>query len=278
VKLKKDTIGDILNYLFYLVIIIIFGGPVLWLFSLSLRTPQQLVTYPPTIFPHPISFGAYKEVLRGGEIFTFLFNSIKISFLASFGTLFVTVPSAYGLSRFDFKRKGLLLIIILLFQMISPVIIVIPLYRYFSKIGLLNSYLGIILVYISILIPLITWILKGFFDSIPKSIEEAAMIDGCSRGSSLIRIILPISSTGIFSAFIFAFLLSWSEFIVPLILLDNSRLLPISVGIFLFQADRSASTHIVSAAAFLTILPPILIFIFLQRYIVKVLTAGAIKG
>lgn len=278
-KLKRNTIGDMLNYLFYLIIIIVFGGPTLWLLSLSLRSPQQLIMYPPKLFPNPITTEAYKEVFKGGEIFTFLINSIKISFFASFGTLFVAIPSAYGLSRFEFKKKDLLLLIILLFQMVSPIIIIIPLYKYFSKIGLLNSHFGTILVYIAYLLPLITWLLKGFFDCVPKSIEEAAMIDGCSRFLSLIRIILPISITGIYAAFIFAFLLSWAQFIIPLILIDNFNLLPISVGIYTFAVERSGvSTHIVSAAAFIVILPPILIFAFLQRYIIKLITVGAIKG
>ncbi len=276
---RKLFLADVFTVLSYLLIILLFGGPLLWLLSLSFRTTQQIFVYPPSLIPKPFSWEAYIDIFRGREILLFLKNSTKLSLISSFGTLVVTVPAAYALSRFHFKRKGALMITLLLFQMISPLIIVIPMYRYFNKLGIINSHLGIVMVYIAMLIPFITWILKGFFDSVPMSLEEAAMIDGCSRLRLLFKVVLPIVSSGLFSAFVFSFLLSWSQFIIPMILVDSNKLLPISVGIYLFEAGRTTmSTHVVCAATLLAIVPPIVVFVVLQKYVVQVMTGGAVKG
>lgn len=276
---KRSTIiGNTAIRFFYLATILLFGGPIIWLVSLSLRTPQQLFTNPPQLLPNPISIESYKYVFRGNEIIGFLKNSILISLYTCLGSLLIAIPGAYALSRFRIKFKKQIMIIILLFKMISPLIIVVPMYRYFSKIGLIGGHFSTVMVYIATQIPFITYLLKGFFDSIPYSIEESAMIDGCSRFGSLLRIVLPISAGGLFSAFIFVFLMSWSEFVIPFILLDSNKLMPLSVGIYLFQESRaSIDTHIVSAITVITIIPPIIIFWVLQRYIVQVLTAGAVK-
>jgi multiple sugar transport system permease protein len=255
-----------------------FGGPVLWLISLSFRTPQQLFTNPPQLLPNPFSLEAYRYIFRGNEIFGFIKNSILLALYTSTGTLIIVIPGAYALSRFRIRFKKQFMMGILLFRMISPIIIIIPMYRYFSKIGFLGNHISTSMVYIAVQIPFITYLLKGFFDSVPYSIEESAMMDGCSRLQSLMRIVLPISASGIFSAFIFTFLMSWSEFFIPLILLSSTRQMPISVGIYLYQESRAyVETHIVAALTVVTILPPILIFSFLQRYVVQVLTSGAVK-
>jgi len=262
----------------YALVILAFGGPILWLLSLSLRTPEQLFTNPPQLLPNPISIKSYEYVFRGNEIFGFLKNSVLLSLYTCLGSLLIAIPGAYALSRFRIRLKKQIMIMILLFKMISPLIIVVPMYRYFSKIGLIGGHFATAMVYVATQVPFIAYLLKGFFDSIPFSIEESAMIDGCSRFGSLARIVLPISAGGLFSAFIFVFLMSWSEFVIPFILLDSNRLMPLSVGIYLFQESRaSVDTHIVSAITVITIIPPIIIFWMLQRYIVQVMTAGAVK-
>jgi multiple sugar transport system permease protein len=277
--MRKNTIFvGISMRLLYAAVILLFGGPIIWLISLSLRTPEQLFTNPPQLLPNPLSVESYKYVFRGNEIIGFLKNSILLSLYTCFGSLLIAIPGAYALSRFRMKFKKEIMIVILLFKMISPLIIVVPMYRYFSSIGLIGGHFGTAMVYIATQIPFITYLLKGFFDTIPYSIEESAMIDGCSRFGSLLRIVLPISAGGLFSAFIFVFLMSWSEFVIPFILLDSNKLMPLSVGIYLFQESRaSVDTHIVSAITVITIIPPIIIFWILQRYIVQVMTAGAVK-
>jgi multiple sugar transport system permease protein len=275
---KQISVQKLFIFILYCFIITLFGGPVLWLISLSLRTTDQLFTNPPQLLPSPLSIEAYKYIFRGNEIIGFLLNSLKVSGATCCLSLLIGIPGAYALSRFRIRFKREIMIVILLFKMISPLIIVVPMYRYFSKIGIVGSHMSAILVYTAAQVPFIAYLLKGFFDSIPYSIEESAMMDGCSRVGSLLRIVLPISASGLFSAFIFVFLMSWSEFVIPFILLDSTKLMPLSVGIYLFQESRaSVDTHIVSAITTIAIIPPIILFWFLQKYIVQVLTAGAVK-
>lgn len=275
---KKKLLGNSVVVIFYIGTILLFGGPILWLVSLAFRTTEQLFTSPPQLLPNPISIDAFKYIFRGNEILRYLKNSIALSLYTCIGTLIITIPGAYALSRFRMRFKGTIMILILLFKMISPLIIIIPMYRYFNKIGLFGNHFSTSLVYIATQVPFIAYLLKGYFDSIPFAIEESAMIDGCSRIGSLLRIVLPISASGIFAAFIFTFLMSWSEFVIPFILIDNSYEMPLSVGIYLFQESRSSvDTHIVAAITVVTIIPPIIIFWLLQKYIVQVMTAGAVK-
>ena len=274
---RGDRYADVLTYCLYALIAVVFGGPLLWIVSLSFQTLQALFAYPPRLIPNPFTLANYEAVLGHGRVFMFIQNSLKISVLATIGVLCVTIPAAYAVSRFRIRGKRTLMLLVLVFQMISPLIISIPLYRYFGRLGLLNSHFGAILVYVAVLVPFITWVLRAFFDSIPISLEEAAMIDGCSRVETLFRIILPIAAPGIASAFVLSFLLSWSQFIVPFILLNDTQLLPLAVGILNLQAQGARDIQLVATAGVLATVPPVLMFIILQRQIVRVLTAGAVK-
>jgi multiple sugar transport system permease protein len=163
--------------------------------------------------------------------------------------------------------------------MISPVIISIPLYRLFAALGLLNSYATVILVYVAIVLPFTTWFLKGYFDTIPYEVDEAAIVDGATRWQILTRILLPVCAPGIATAAILAAVLSWSQFVVPFILLDDRRLYPVSVGLVNLQSTSDAITlHYLAAASVIAIAPVIAVFVLLQRYIVSALTRGAVKG
>jgi multiple sugar transport system permease protein len=192
--------------------------------------------------------------------------------------LFAT-PAAYALSRFRFRHRNLAMIGLLAFQMISPLVIMVPLYRYMDRVGLTDSHFGAALLYIAIAAPLFTWMLKGFLDGIPQSLEDAAMIDGCTRFGAFMRVILPLSLPGLTSAFVLNAILGWSQFIIPFILLSRASLQPIAVGIFNFQGTTNqTSTQILAAASVLSIVPAVLVFLILQRFIIGALMAGAVKG
>ena len=155
----------------------------------------------------------------------------------------------------------------------------IPLYRFFARLNLLDSHLSGVVVYMAILVPIATWMLKGFFDAIPTVLDEAAMVDGASRFQVFRLIIVPLIAPGLTSVFVISTILAWGEFTIPYILFAEPDLLPISVGILNFKGNYAAtSTQILAAGAVLAILPAILVFIFMQRFIVRALTAGAVKG
>ncbi|QTQ15914.1 carbohydrate ABC transporter permease [Treponema parvum] len=275
---SQKTAASIGLYISYFFITIFFLGPLLWVLSLSLKTVPELFYAPPKFLPEHFSIENYSQVLWREDIMTYLKNSFLIEIGTITGTMLLIIPATYALSRFNFRGKHTVMFGILVFQMISPLVIVIPLYRYFSKLGLLNNYWSMIFVYIAINIPFSAWALKGYLDTIPMSIDEAGIIDGCSRMQVLIKLLLPLIMPGIVSVIILIFVRSWAQFIIPFILLNTNRMFPISVGLVNLQSTGDTiSTHLLAAGCIIGIFPTVLIFIILQRFIVSALTSGAVK-
>ncbi len=276
---RRAFIADTATYFAYLVIFLFFAGPLLWLVSLAVRNASEVYVSEIRILPHEPTFANFVNVL-GNQLFpVYLWNGLKLAVAGAFGALLFATPAAYALSRFRFRRRNLVMIGLLAFQMISPLVIMVPLYRYMDRVELTDSHVGAGIIYIAIAAPLFTWMLKGFLDGIPQSLEDAAMIDGCTRFGAFLRVILPLSLPGLTSAFVLNAILGWSQFIIPFILLSKPALLPISVGIFNFQGTYSqTSTQLLAAASVISIVPAIVVFLVLQRLIVGALTAGAVKG
>jgi multiple sugar transport system permease protein len=275
----RRGMGDALTYLVFVLALVFFGGPLLWVLSLSIRTRQEIYITSLQLIPETPTLENYVEVLYSAQFSVFLINSLKLAVAGSVGAMLVAAPAAYAFSRLTFRGNSALLIGVLALQMISPLVIIIPLYRYFARLNILDSHLSTAMVYIAILVPLATWMLKGFFDGIPPALDEAAMVDGCTRFGAFRRVTLPLILPGLTSVFVLTAILAWGEFIVPYILLSEPSLLPISVGILNFQGNyASTSPNVVAAGGILAMLPAIATFVILQRFIVRALTSGAIKG
>ncbi|MDZ7802345.1 MAG: carbohydrate ABC transporter permease [Trueperaceae bacterium] len=271
--------GDVITYTAYLAILVFFLVPLAWLVSLSIRTPAEIFVSELRLWPEHPTLQNYLDVLGSRRFLVYLWNGMKLAVIGAGGAMLVASPAAYAFSRFRFPLRQPLLIGILTLQMISPLVIMVPLYRYMERLNLLDSHLGAGMVYVAIAVPLFTWMLKGFLDGIPPSLEEAAMVDGSTRFGAFLRIILPLSLPGLTAAFILNAILGWSQFVIPYILINSPDLLPISVGIFNYQGTMEASsTHLLATASVLTVLPAVAIFLLLQRFIVGALLAGAVKG
>jgi multiple sugar transport system permease protein len=278
-RTAQRRVGDALTYLVFAAALVFFGGPLLWVLSLSIRTQQEVFITSLRVIPESPTLENYVEVLYSAQFSVFLINSLKLSVAGSVGAILVAAPAAYAFSRLDFRGNSALLISLLALQMISELVIAIPLYRYFARLNVLDSHFSTAMVYIAILVPLATWMLKGFFDGIPPALDEAAMVDGCTRFGAFRRIVLPLVLPGLTSVFVLTAILAWGQFVVPYILLSEPSLLPISVGILNFQGNyASTSPNVVAAGGVLAMLPAIATFIILQRFIVRALTSGAIKG
>jgi multiple sugar transport system permease protein len=278
-RTAQRRVGDALTYLVFAAALVFFGGPLLWVLSLSIRTQQEVFITSLTLIPESPTLENYVEVLYSAQFSVFLINSLKLSVAGGLGAILVAAPAAYAFSRLDFRGNSALLISLLALQMIAELVIAIPLYRYFARLNVLDSHLSTAMVYIAILVPLATWMLKGFFDGIPPALDEAAMVDGCTRFGAFRRIVLPLILPGLTSVFVLTAILAWGQFVVPYILLSEPSLLPISVGILNFQGNyASTSPNVVAAGGVLAMLPAIATFIILQRFIVRALTSGAIKG
>jgi multiple sugar transport system permease protein len=276
---RQARIDDALTYAGLLAILLFFGIPLLWILSLSLRTQEDILVTTINPIPPDPTLGNFEEVLRSAQFPRFLLNSAILSAMGALGAMLVAAPAAYAFSRMAFRGRRALLIGVLGLQMISPLVLAFPLYRYFASLGILDSIPVTGLVYVAILMPLATWMLKGFFDGIPSELDDAAMIDGASRFTAFRRVILPIALPSLSAVFVIAALLAWAEFVVPFILLSDPSNLPISVGILNFQGNYATnSTGVLAAGSVLAVAPAILLFVVLQRYIVGAFVAGAIKG
>jgi multiple sugar transport system permease protein len=276
---RQARTGDVWTYVAFLVICIFFAGPLLWLVSLSIRTSAEIYVSEIRLWPHEPTLENYRTALSNPLFLTYLWNGLKLAIAGAVGAMLFATPAAYALSRFRFRNRNLAMIGLLAFQMISPLVIMVPLYRYMDRVGLTDTHFGAAMLYIAIAAPLFTWMLKGFLDGIPQSLEDAAMIDGCTRFGAFMRVILPLSLPGLTSAFVLNAILGWSQFIIPFILLSKANLQPIAVGIFNFQGTTNqTSTQILAAASVLSIVPAVLVFLLLQRFIIGALMAGAVKG
>jgi multiple sugar transport system permease protein len=261
------------------VLVAVFVFPLLWVLSLSLKTGDETLQSPPRLLPTSPQWGNYTHVLDTTPIGHYLLNSLFLVAASVAGALAVGVPAAYALSRFVFRGSRTFSRGVLAAQLISPLIIAAPVYRLFVALHLVNSYLGLVLVYIAVIAPFLTWFLKGYFDTVPEILDEAAMVDGCSRPMALLRVVLPAARPGIASAAILGGVTSWSQFALPFILLDDAGLYPVSVGVVNLQATAGeVTTQYLAAGCVLAVAPVIVLFVVLQRHIVGALTSGAVKG
>jgi len=274
---RRSTENAVL-YLLLALVTLFFVVPVLWAVSTSLKDLTQLFADHPIWFPAHPRWSNYSDVVDRTPILRNLLNSTVIVAATVLVTLLVALPAAYALSRFTFRGRRAYLTATLAGQLISPIVLVIPLYRLFATLGLLNGYPSLVLVYVAVLLPFTTWFLKGYLDTVPFEIDEAARVDGCGRLGAVWRVVLPSAMPGVVTAAILVAVQSWSQFIIPLVLLDRPSLLPISVGVVNLQSTTGEiTTQYLAAGSVLAVLPVILVFVVLQRFIIGGLTQGAVK-
>ena len=253
--------------------------PFYWMLTTALKSKAEAYTIPPQLWPYHPTLKNFRELVQG-KIFPlrYLLNSFIIGGGVIGICLFTGVLAGYSLSRFQLRAKNHILVFILTFQMFPSVLVVIPVYMYYLRLGLLDTHLGLILVDSTLSIPFSVWLLKGFFDTIPVELEEAAAIDGCGRMRTLSKVILPLISPGIATVVVYAFLISWQEFVYGLTLANTERVRPVSPGISVsFLATMSMTWEKMMVAVIELIVPVALLYLFLQRYVIAGLTAGAVK-
>jgi multiple sugar transport system permease protein len=261
-----------------IVVAAVFVLPQLWLASISLKSKAAVYEYPPRWLPEGASLANYRFVLARTQVPWYLWNSARVAVLATLLTLALGLPAAYVLSRERFRRRGPLLTALLAIQMVSPVVLLVPIYGVVAALRLLDTHAGLVLVYAAIQLPLTIVIMKTFFDAVPPSLFEAALLDGASRGTTLVRVALPIVAPGLAATAIFNLAAYWAEFCLALVLLDSQARFTIPVGLFSFQSGYETEWQLVAAASFIGLIPVMAAFVLLQRFFVAGLTAGAVKG
>jgi ABC-type glycerol-3-phosphate transport system permease component len=251
--------------------------PFLWMALSSIKSLRELYTVPPVWFPEMPTLDAYRRVLNS-NIPRYFLNSTIISLGSTAIALVLAVFASYGLARFRFRGKALTQAFILLGQLLPTAAIIVPLFITLRFLGLVNSYLGLILVYTIITLPLSVWMLTSYFRAIPVELEEAAIIDGSSRLGVLFRITLPLSAPGLVAIIVYAFVTTWNEFIFALVLAQDYRVKTLPIGIAEFSTEFDTDWAAVMAASLIMTVPIAVLFMVMQRMFVGGLTAGAIKG
>jgi multiple sugar transport system permease protein len=256
----------------------VFLIPQLWLVSLSLKQKSAVYEYPPRWIPAEPSLANYIFALTQTQVPWYLLNSVKVAVLAALVTVVIATPAAFVLSRERFSGRGPMLAGLLAVQMVSPVILLLPIYQLVDAARLIDTHAGLIVVYAAMQVPFTVWVLKNFFDAIPAAIFEAARLDGASRLTAAWRIAVPLAAPGLAATAIFNLAAYWSEFALALVLLDSQSRFTIPLGVFSFQSAYETEWQLVAAASFIGLLPMMAAFVFLQRYFIAGMTAGAVKG
>ncbi|MDQ0878339.1 multiple sugar transport system permease protein [Paenibacillus sp. V4I3] len=258
--------------------LVIMVFPLYWILITSLKPQNEIFTYPLKYWPTNITFDNYVNIFKISKFHVYIGNSLLVAISSALIVIVISVLSAYVLARFQFRGHRQIMLAFFATQMLPGFISLGPLYLMMTQLDLINSRIALVLMYTVGLIPFSTIILRGFFQRIPASLEEAAMIDGCSRLVALIRIIVPIMMPGIASTFIFAFVQNWNELFMAVMFIDHDLLktMPVALNSLILKYDVDWGA--MSAGTVLSVIPTVFLFAFAQRFIVEGLTQGAVKG
>lgn len=236
-----------------------------------------MFTFPLRLIPKIFFWENYVKIWNAIPFASYLKNSLLIAVYATLITIFIAALGAYSFSRFNIRGKQSMLRFILFSQMFPSVLLIIPMFIYIKKLGLLGSYTGLSIAYLTFLIPFSIWALTNFFDTIPVEIEEAAMIDGCSRLRILFRVVLPISLPGLISVSTYCFLTSWNEFVFAMIFMGDQKKWTMPVGLAALTSQYALDWGLLTAGGIISLIPATIIMFFFQKYLVAGLMAGAVK-
>jgi multiple sugar transport system permease protein len=253
-------------------------GPIYWVLVTALTPTQDVFRFPPHFVPDHITFEHFGAIFENPKLLRYLLNSLVVSAITAVLTVIVSAYTGYSFAKFRYRGRRSLMYVVLASQMFPQALLLITLYLVFSQAGLLNSYLALILSFTTFTLPLCVWMLKGFFDTIPDELIEAAKVDGAGQGAIIHRILLPVSLPGLVATGLFAFIRGWNDFIFALTLAgpDKQTLPPGLVNTYLGEFETAWPD--LMAASLVVSLPVVIGFTVLQRYLVAGLTSGAVKG
>jgi multiple sugar transport system permease protein len=252
--------------------------PLLWALSTSLKTAAQVVQFPPRWWPSTVTLAEYGAVISGSNFARYLLNSLIVAGSTTVVTLALGLHAAYAAARFAFPAKRALLLILLATIMIPGIVVLVPLFLLASRLSLVDTYTVLIVVYSAWQLPTVVWFMRGFFEGLPRELDEAARVDGCSRLQAFYRVVLPLTGPGIVAAAILVFVWVWNEFILALTLTSSDSMRLIPVGLYYYVGAYGVEWGKLMAAALLAIVPVLVLFGLLQRHLIAGLTTGSVKG
>jgi arabinogalactan oligomer/maltooligosaccharide transport system permease protein len=252
--------------------------PVLQVLTISLRPADRLLSTSLEIIPDNATLQAYVDLFVGRPFLRWIWNSLFVSVVVTLTGVALASTAGYAFSRFNFWGKKAGLLGLLTTQMFPATMLLLPLYIMLIKLGLINTYMGVIVIYSATALPFTIWTMKGYYDTIPYSLEEAARIDGCNQFVAFYRIILPLAAPALVITALFSFMTAWAEYIVAAQVLQEGDLWTLPLGLKSFESNMSTEWGLYGAASLIVAIPVVILFLSLSRYLVSGLTLGSVKG
>jgi ABC-type glycerol-3-phosphate transport system permease component len=277
-KPQRKTIRIILTYVIFLLALFFFISPMLWMIYTSLRSTDAIFSGKVATPVRQFTLQNYETVLSVTDFPIYFWNSIRIALSVTGLSMVLSIFGAYGLSRYPIRGRNAYIMGVFSTQMFPVVLLLIPIYQVIFAIGLFNTILGVVMGQLMLVLPFAVWMLKGYFDNLPKEIEDSARIDGCSLWQLLLRVVLPISAPGIAVAGFYSFVVSWGDYLVVSVISQSQRTATVTLALQRLGSALILRWGQVAAATVLTIVPTIILFWFAQTRLVEGLTAGAVKS
>jgi multiple sugar transport system permease protein len=277
-RVARERAQSAVAYAVLLTLLLVVLFPFFWMTITSFKGEDQMRSLASMFWPSPFVRDNYRHLLEKTEFLAWYRNSVVVSVSSTLLATAIGTIGAYALARLRFLGRGFMASAVLITYLVPPSILFIPLYAQIRNLGLADSLTGLIVAYPSFTVPFVTWLLMGYFESIPEELEEAAMIDGATRFGAFRRIVLPLAAPGLLAAALYAFTQAWNEFLYALVFITNVKLRTLPVGLSSFITGDVYGWGYLMAGAVLTTLPVIAAYVYLQRYMVEGLTAGSVKG
>src|SRR6266540_1798535 len=274
----KILIERSLIYFVIVIYLFITLAPLLWVLSTSFKPNQEAISFPPKFLPDKPTWENYLFVLTDPKLSLSLLNSLLVSVGSTILSVTVSALAGFAFARYDFRGKNLIMSVILGLFMIPVVINIIPLYIMLANIGLLNSLGALVMTFQILIIPLNIFLLKNYFESLPKELEEAALIDGCSKLGALIRVTIPMSLPGFLIAAILSFRFSWNEFVLPIVLSNKPDVMVFQVALYQFISLYRIDWGYLTAGINIALIPVVVLMLISQKRMIRGLTLGAVRG
>jgi multiple sugar transport system permease protein len=277
-RFQKFFIKVIVFYLPLLFMLLFILVPFLWTLSTSLKHERDVLNSVIQYLPHPATFQNYIEVWKVSHFSNYFANSLFVSTTSVIAITLISVLNGYALTRFNFPGKRIFMVVLLCTQLLPVVIFLIPLFLTFKSVGLINTPFSLIIFYIVMQVPFNTLLMKGFIGNIPKQIDEAAMVDGATRTEIIFKIILPLVLPGLVATAAFAFVGCWNEFIAAFTFITSSKFFTIPVGLKFMIGEYDVQYASLAAGSVIGLIPAVLLFAYVQKYLIQGLGSGSVKG
>lgn len=273
-KIMRITVSYVILILFCVIAVY----PILQVVTISLRPSDRLLSTSLEIIPENATLDNYVRLFRDQPFLLWMWNSLLVSGVVTVTGVVLAAMAGYAFSRFQFIGKNVGLLSLLTTQMFPATMLLLPLYIMLIKLGLINTYFGVIIIYAATALPFTIWTMKGYYDTIPYSLEEAARIDGCNQFQAFYKIILPLAAPALVITALFSFMTAWSEYLVAAQILQDSKLWTLPLGLKSFESNMSTEWGLYGASSIIVTIPVVVLFLALSKYLVSGLTLGSVKG